>query len=63
MWLIGQPLEQITGSKLPSKKEEVFKDRLTDLFDVSHLNALQIIKIDEYKKFLLAQREKGRKSV
>ncbi|KAE9528104.1 hypothetical protein AGLY_012526 [Aphis glycines] len=43
------------------KKEEVFKDRLTDLFDIAHLNALQIIKIDEDKKFLLAQREKGRK--
>lgn len=43
------------------KKKEVFKDRLTDLFDIAHLNALQIIKIDEDKKFLLAQREKGRK--
>ncbi|KAE9523786.1 hypothetical protein AGLY_015846 [Aphis glycines] len=45
----------------PQIKKEVFKDRLTDLFDIAHLNALQIIKIDEDKKFLLAQREKGRK--
>lgn len=45
----------------PQIKKEVFKDRLIDLFHVSHSNALQIIKIDEDKKFLLAQREKGRK--
>jgi len=43
------------------KKEEVFIDRLKDLFDIAHSNALQIIKIDEEKKFLLAQREKSRK--
>lgn len=46
----------------PQIKKEVFKDSLTDLFDISHSNALQIIKIHENKKFLLAQREKGRKA-
>ena len=34
---------------------------LDDLFDVAHAQAMTIIKIEEDKEFLLAQREKGRR--
>jgi len=30
-------------------EKEVFKDRLIDLFDIAHLNALQIIKLTKTK--------------
>lgn len=42
------------------KKEEIFADSLNDLFDVAHQNALEMIRIEEDKKFLIKQREKGR---
>lgn len=38
-------------------KEEIFKGDLSDLFDIAHKDALQIMKIDEDKKFLIMQRE------
>ncbi|XP_042230868.1 uncharacterized protein LOC121872269 [Homarus americanus] len=41
-------------------KEEVFKEQLSKLFDIAHANALTMIKIEEDRQFLLAQRE-GRK--
>lgn len=43
--------------------EEEFKEAFNDLFDVAHQEALQLIKIEEDKQFLLAQREKGRRGV
>ena len=43
--------------------EEEFKEAFNDLFDVAHQEALQLIKIEEDKQFLLAQREKGRQGV
>ncbi|CAI6360787.1 unnamed protein product [Macrosiphum euphorbiae] len=49
-------------SQTQIKKEEVFKDQLTDLFDIAHLNALQIIKIDEDNSYLHKTR-KGEKGV
>lgn len=33
---------------------------MEELFDIAHLNALDIIKIDENRQFLLLQRQPGR---
>ena len=41
------------------KNETEFVDDLDNLFDIAHLDALNIIKIQEDKDFLLAEREKG----
>jgi len=35
-------------------------NELDDLFDIAHMNALDIIKIEIDRQFLLSQREKGR---
>ena len=35
-------------------------NELDDLFDIAHMNALAIIKIEIDRQFLLSQREKGR---
>lgn len=40
-------------------KEKEFKDKLDDLFDIAHSNALNVLKGDA-KEFLLSQRKKGR---
>lgn len=39
--------------------ENKFKEQLEDLFDISHADALNLIKINEDRQFLLKQREKG----
>ena len=44
-----------------SSNEAKFCDRLDDLFDIAHANALELIKIPEDREFLIAQREKGRR--
>lgn len=41
--------------------EKKFVDKLDDLFDIAHADAMKIITIQEDKEFLLAQREKGRR--
>lgn len=41
-------------------REKQFKETLDDLFDIAHSNAINLIKIDEDKEFLLLQRQKGR---
>lgn len=38
-------------------KEEMLKGDLSDLFDIAHKNALEMMKIDEDKNFLIMQRE------
>lgn len=40
--------------------EEKFMETMDDLFDIAHADALSMIKIEEDRKFLLSQREKGR---
>lgn len=40
--------------------EKKFVDDLDDLFDIAHANAMQLIKDQEDKDFLLRQRQKGR---
>src|SRR6218665_1751668 len=39
----------------------MFQDRLDDLFDIAHRDAVSLIKIEEDRLFLEAQREKGRR--
>ena len=40
--------------------EQALTETFHDLFDVAHCDALQLIKIEEDRQFLLAQRKKGR---
>ncbi|XP_076283045.1 uncharacterized protein LOC143210244 isoform X1 [Lasioglossum baleicum] len=47
-------------SQLQDNKEQQFLDQLDDLFDIAHVDALEMITIDEDKQFLLNQRKKGR---
>ncbi|CAH0552503.1 unnamed protein product [Brassicogethes aeneus] len=42
-------------------KEQNFIDTLEDLFDIAHADALTLIKIEEDRNFLIAQREKKRR--
>lgn len=42
------------------EKEKDFQDKLNDLFDIAHADAMEMIKISEDRDFLLAQREKGK---
>lgn len=42
-------------------KENEFTDTFENLFDIAHVNALNLMKIKEDKDFLIAQREKGRR--
>src|SRR6218665_2796348 len=43
------------------KNQQMVQDRLDDLFDISHRDAMSLIKIEEARLFLEAQREKGRR--
>ena len=43
------------------KKEHEFQASLMDLFDIAHIDALQLVKIHEDREFLMAQREPGRR--
>ena len=43
------------------RKEIAFVDSLDDLFDVAYADAMKLINIEEDRKFLEAQREKGRR--
>lgn len=47
-------------SKFQQAKEEAFTEKLKDLFDMAHQNAMKMIKIQEDRDFLNAQRQKGR---
>ena len=42
------------------KKEAEFVDRLEDVFDIAHADALTLITIPEDRAFLISQRKKGR---
>ena len=43
-----------------TKRETEFCEKLNDLFDIAHAGALDMMKCQEDKEFLLKQREKGR---
>lgn len=42
------------------EKEKVFVEKLDDLFDIAHADALTIMKCEDAKQFLIGQRQKGR---
>lgn len=49
--------------KIPSKRtgaQNAFVDCLDDLFDIASADALETIRIEEDKQFLIMQRQKGR---
>lgn len=48
-------------TKSQQEKEVRFCSAFGDLFDIAHASALTLIKIPKDRKFLLAQREKGRR--
>ena len=48
-------------SKLHCSKEEEFRSKMKNLFDIAHAEALTLMKIQEDRDFLLAQREPGRR--
>jgi hypothetical protein len=48
------------NSELCRQREHKFEENLNDLFDIAHASALNIIKINEDKEFLILQRQKGR---
>src|SRR6218665_737276 len=47
-------------SKFQQAKEKAFTEKLKDLFDMAHQNAMKMIKIQEDRDFPNAQRQKGR---
>jgi hypothetical protein len=47
-------------STTQTANEDALKQTFADLFDIAHEDALLLIKIEEDRQFLLAQREKGR---
>lgn len=50
-------------SDLCRKRERDFEDKINNLFDISHANALNLMKIQEVKDFLQLQRKSGRPDV
>lgn len=47
-------------SESAKQKEQIFVEKMDDLFDISHANALELITIEEDKQFLISQKQKGR---
>lgn len=45
---------------ISTERERPFEETLNDLFDIAHSNAMNLIKIDEDKKFFSLQIQKGR---
>ncbi|GBN66799.1 hypothetical protein AVEN_170044-1 [Araneus ventricosus] len=48
-------------SETQEENERNFISDLNNLFDIAHANALEILKIEEDRKFLLSQREPGQR--
>lgn len=55
-------IQKSSNRRLPSQlqKEKLFTEKLDDLFDMSHNDALEMITNEEIRDFLIAQRQKGR---
>lgn len=47
-------------SDLCRKRERDFEDKLNNLFDIAHANAINLMKVQEDKDFLQLQRKSGR---
>ncbi|XP_050528083.1 uncharacterized protein LOC126898185 [Daktulosphaira vitifoliae] len=58
--LIVHDSASLVKSLSDTRNEEDFVNKLDDLFDIAHSDALNLIKVEVDKQFLLAQREKGR---
>lgn len=58
-----QGLKKLINRVSPSnlKNQQTFQESLDDLFDVAHQDAMSLMKIEEDRLFLQAQREKGRR--
>ncbi|KAK4883455.1 hypothetical protein RN001_006774 [Aquatica leii] len=50
-------------SEAIKNKEQDWQQKLEDLFDIAHCDALSIMTVEEGKQFLLGQRKKGRQGV
>ena len=48
-------------SQFQRVKEKAFTDKMSDLFDMAHQDAMKMLKIQEDKEFLISQREMGRR--
>ncbi|KAL4120447.1 hypothetical protein QTP88_013138 [Uroleucon formosanum] len=57
---VAQRIESSRKSAKDRKNEEIFVNKLNDIFDIAHARALDIMKIECDKQFLIAQRTKGR---
>ncbi|KAK4874635.1 hypothetical protein RN001_013995 [Aquatica leii] len=51
------------SSEALKNKEQDWQQKLEDLFDIAHCDALSIMTVKEDKQFLLGQRKKGRQGV
>lgn len=60
-----QGLKKLINRKSASNlsNQQAFVDSLEDLFDMAHHDAMTLIKIEEDRMFIEAQREKGRRGV
>lgn len=47
-------------SETQKSKEKLFEKNMNNLFDIAHINALNLISIEEDKEFLIAQRKTNR---
>lgn len=48
------------SSQIHREREEAFKNTFDNLFDIAAMNAMQMMKIEEDREFLIQQRKKGR---
>ncbi|CAH0547070.1 unnamed protein product [Brassicogethes aeneus] len=51
---------KVKRSKALEKREHDWQSKIEGLFDIAHSNTLNLITIEEDKRFLIAQRKKGR---
>ena len=58
-WL-GLKYNASRTSKTQRKNEQEFLDKMDDLFDIAHVDAIKLMTNEEDKQFLFAQRKKGR---
>ena len=59
---VGLKKNSSRNTSTQKAKENEFSDKFEDLFDIAHSNALSMIVNEDDKNFLIAQREKGRRS-
>lgn len=57
-----RPVQKSAKGKSESakRKEQIFVEKMDDLFDISHAKALELIKIEKDKQFLMSQKQRDR---